>query len=60
MKDSLHGPMNEENLNGSMSSILAGCPGLNFNNDVQIPNRFPIVEEIQAKNVCIETMLATH
>jgi hypothetical protein len=46
--------MNEENLNGSMSAILAGCPGLNFNNDIQIPYRFPIIDEIHDANVCIE------
>ena len=31
MIGSLHGPMNNENLNGCMPAILAGCPGLNFN-----------------------------
>ena len=34
---SVHGPTNEENLNGCIPTILAGCPGLNFNNDIQIP-----------------------
>ena len=34
MIGSLHGPMDEENLNGCMAPLLAGCPGLNFNNDM--------------------------
>ena len=54
MIGSLHGPMNEENLNGCMAPILAGCPGLNFNNDIQIPYRFPIVEEVHDGSVCTE------
>ena len=52
MVGALHGPMNEENLNRCMSPILAGCPGLNFNNDIQIPYRFPIIEEIHDESVC--------
>ena len=52
MVGALHGPMNEENLNGCMSPILAGCPGLNFNNDIQIPYRFPIIEEVHGESVC--------
>ena len=54
MVGSVHGPMNEENLNGCMSPILAGCPGLNFNNDIQIPYRFPIIEEIHDTSICTE------
>ena len=37
-----------------MAPILAGCPGLNFNNDIQIPYRFPIVEEVHDESVCTE------
>ena len=37
-----------------MAPILAGCPGLNFNNDIQIPYRFPIVEEVHDGSVCTE------
>ena len=37
-----------------MAPILAGCPGLNFNNDIQIPYRFPIIEEIHDASVCTE------
>ena len=51
---SVHGPMNEENLNGCIPSILAGCPGLNFNNDIQIPYRFPILESLHASDLCKE------
>ena len=54
MVGSLHGPMNEENLNGCMSPILVGCPGLNFNNDIQIPYRFPIIEEIHDASICTD------
>ena len=52
LQGALHGPMNEESLNGCMPAMLAGCPGLNFNNDVQIPYRFPIMEETHASSVC--------
>ena len=37
-----------------MAPILAGCLGLNFNNDIQIPHRFPIVEEVHDGSVCTE------
>ena len=50
----VHGPMNDENLNGCIPSILAGCPGLNFNNDIQIPYRFPILESLHATDLCEE------
>ena len=50
----LHGPTNEENLNGRIPTILAGCPGLNFNNDIQIPYRFPILESLHASDLCKE------
>lgn len=54
MTSGLHGRMNEENLNGCMAQILVGCSGLNFNNDIQIPYRFPIIEEIHDASVCTE------
>ena len=54
MIESLHGPMNEENLNGSIPTLLAGCPGLNFNNDIQIPYRFPILEPLHGLHSCKE------
>ena len=41
-------------MNGCMPAILSGCPGLNFNNDIQIPYRFPIIEDIHDNNVCSE------
>ena len=50
----VHGPMNEENLNGCIPSILAGCPGLNFNNDIQMPYRFPILDSLHASDLCKE------
>ena len=34
--------------------LLAGCLGLNFNNDVQIPYRFPITQETHRDDVCCE------
>ena len=37
--ESLHGPMNEENLNGAHPAMLAA---LRCNSDVQLPYRFPI------------------
>ena len=51
---SLHGPMNDENLNGCMRPLLAGCPGFNFNNDMQIPYRFPIIQELHDSTLCSE------
>ena len=53
LQGSLHGPMNEENQNGCLPAMLAGCPGTNFNNDVQLPYRFPITEDTHAKAFCI-------
>ena len=50
---SVHGPLNDENLNGCIPTILAGCPGLNFNNDIQIPYRFPILESLHATDLCL-------
>ena len=38
---SLHGPMNEENVNGTHPAMLAAQ---RFNSDVQLPYRFPITE----------------
>ena len=52
---SLHGPMNDESLNGCMAPLLAGCPGFNFNNDVQIPYRFPIIKELHDSTLCAES-----
>ena len=37
-----------------MPRILAVCPGLNFNNDIQIPYRFSMIEEIHDASVCTE------
>ena len=54
LQGSLHGPMNEENLNGCLPIMLAGCPGTNFNNDVQIPYRFPIDERTHASDLCCQ------
>ena len=54
MVGSIHGPMNDPNLNGCMPSVLAGCPGMNFNNDVQIPYRFPIIEDLHDSSLCSE------
>ena len=39
---SLHGPMNEENINGTCPALLAGLPGLSCNSDVQLPYRMPV------------------
>ena len=52
--------MNEESLNGCMPAMLAGCPGLNLNNDVQIPYRFPIMEETHASSVCVCVCAVKH
>ena len=54
MVGTLHGPLNEENLNGGIPAILAGCPGLNFNNDIQIPYRFPVLGSLHATDLCKE------
>ena len=34
--------------------------GLNFNNDIQIPYRFPTIEEIHDESVCAESAMAMH
>ena len=52
LQGALHGPMNEEKLNGCSPAMFAGCPGLNSNHDIQIPYRFPIMEETHASGVC--------
>ena len=52
LQGGLHGPMNDENLNACLTPLMAGCPGLNFNNDVQIPYRFPITEETHRDDLC--------
>ena len=52
---SLHGPMNDESLNGCMAPLLAGCPGFNFNNDVPIPYRFPIIKELHDSTLCSDS-----
>jgi hypothetical protein len=39
---SLHGPMNQESVNGTHPAMLAAHQ---FNSDVQLPYRFPITEE---------------
>ena len=39
---SLHGPMNEENVNATHPALLAGAQ---CNSDVQLPYRFPICSE---------------
>ena len=49
---SVHGPLNDESLNGFVPALLAGCPSLNFNNDIQIPYRFPILESLHASGLC--------
>jgi hypothetical protein len=52
MIGTLHGPMNDPNLNGTLPALLCGAPGLNFNSDVQLPYRFPIKECTHAAAVC--------
>ena len=46
---SLHGPMNEENLNGSHPALLAA---LNCNSDTQLPYRLPICKETHCDDLC--------
>ncbi len=49
---SLHGPQNEENLNGTHPAMLAA---LQCNSDVQLPYRFPITKATHADaSVCDE------
>ena len=43
---SLHGPMNDENLNGTHPAMLAAQ---RFNSDVQLPYRFPIIATSHAR-----------
>eukprot|EP00973_Karenia_brevis_P023978 3305987-Karenia_brevis.AAC.1 len=52
LEGSLLGPRNEPMLNGTMPPVLAGCPGLNFNSDLQLPYRFPITEETHEHDLC--------
>ena len=54
MTGCLHGPMNEENLNGTLPAMLSGAVGLNFNSDLQIPYRFPVTETTRDRCVCEE------
>ena len=51
---SVHGPMNKDNLSGCIPTILAGCPGLNFEDDIQILYRFPILPSLHAFDLCNE------
>eukprot|EP00973_Karenia_brevis_P088586 12282579-Karenia_brevis.AAC.1 len=52
LEGSLFGPRNEPMLNGTMPAMLAGCPGLNFNSDLQIPYRFPVTKETHCDELC--------
>ena len=54
MTGCLHGPMNEENLNGTLPAMLSGAVGLNFNSDLQIPYMFPLTEATRDSCVCEE------
>eukprot|EP00959_Pyramimonas_sp_CCMP1952_P229236 4793102-Pyramimonas_sp.AAC.1 len=54
MTGCLHGPMNEENLNGALPAMLSGAAGLNFNSDFQIPHRPPVTEATHDEVVCGE------
>ena len=49
---SLHGPRNEENLNGSHPAL---CAILQTNSDVQVPYRFAITEETHKRSECTDT-----
>eukprot|EP00973_Karenia_brevis_P070773 9837469-Karenia_brevis.AAC.1 len=52
---SLHGPMNDENLNGTHPAMLAAQ---RFNSDVQLPYRFPIIEAAHSSlctKGCVDT-----
>jgi len=60
---SLHGPMNEENLNGTHPALLVGptASGGAFNSDVQLPYRMPICEATHSRTCdkpCIERFSA--
>ena len=48
---SLHGPRNEENINGTHPVLLAF---LQTNSDVQLPYRFAISPEVHADDCCSE------
>eukprot|EP00959_Pyramimonas_sp_CCMP1952_P056571 1181423-Pyramimonas_sp.AAC.1 len=54
MTGCLHGPQNEENLNGTLLALLSGGLGLNFSSDVQLPYRFPILEQTHDGGACAE------
>ena len=54
MTGCLHGPQNEENLNGTLPAILSGGLGLNFNSDLQLPHRFLILAETHDATICDE------
>ena len=51
---SLHGPMNDANINGTHPALLAAQ---RFNSDVQLPYRFPITEAIHS-SLCSEDCYA--
>ena len=55
---SLHGPMNQESLNGTHGAMLAAH---GFNSDVQLPYRFPITTEIHTfcSENCVD-LASTH
>eukprot|EP00959_Pyramimonas_sp_CCMP1952_P033585 705216-Pyramimonas_sp.AAC.1 len=54
MTGRLHGPQNEDNLNGASPALLSGGLGLNFNSDVQLPYRFPSLEQTRDGDACAE------
>ena len=53
---SLHGPMNDPNINGTHPALLAG---LRCNSDVQVPYRFPIASSLHSK-LCSEDCVEHH
>ena len=52
MTGALHGPVNDEWLNGSHPALLAAPNGGSCNSDVQLPYRFPICSETHDSTVC--------
>jgi len=48
----VQGRMNDPNLNGCLPVVLSGLPGLNFNSDLQVPYRFPIIPELHENDLC--------
>ena len=53
---SLHGPQNEENINGTHPAMLAA---LHCNSDVQLPYRFGISEHTHCASACNEQCVDT-